>query len=103
MTIARDCLSKIGFTPNLFASAVLSLKTFRSSYRSQPKDVPIIQSSYSVYLFISFLTPGNTQNLPAKAGGAHQPANNVQQCHQQAKEMSARPALQLEQVRNSSL
>lgn len=53
-----------------------------------------------VYLF---LTPGNTQNLPAKAGGAHQPANNVQQCHQQTKEMSARPALQLEQVRNSSL
>lgn len=65
--------------------------------------LPWYKRSYSVYLFYLLPTPGNTQNLPAKAGGAHQSANNMQRCHQQAKEMSARPALQLEQVRNSSL
>lgn len=72
---------------------------------NHPADVAIKQMFLQcVPLFIcSFLTSGNTQNLPAKARGAHQPADDMQQCHQQAKEMSARPTLQHEQVRNSSL
>lgn len=65
--------------------------------------LPLYIFSYSVLFVCLFLTPGNTQSLQAKAGGAHQPANDMQRCHQQAKEMSARPALQLEQVRNSGL
>lgn len=69
----------------------------------QPPNRCCHHTKFLQFCLFVFLTPGNTQNLPAKVGGAHQPANNVQQCHQQTKEMSARPALQHEQVRNSSL
>lgn len=60
-----------------------------------------LQCVFCLFLCL-FLTPGNTQNLPAKARGAHQPANDMQQCHKQAEEMSAGPTLQHEQVRNLS-
>lgn len=112
MTIALDCLCRPQLQRKRFytefgcASSLFSLKTSRSSYCNHPTDVamiPMFLQCVFVFCCCLLMTPGNTQNLPAKAGGAHQPANNVQQCHQQAKKMSARPALQLEQVRNINL
>lgn len=48
---------------------------------------------------IVLLPPGNTQNIQTEARGAHQPANDMQQFHQQAEKMPERPTVQYEQVR----
>lgn len=46
-----------------------------------------------------FLPPGNAQNIQTEARGAHQPANDMQQFHQQAEKMPEGPTVQYEQVR----
>lgn len=50
-------------------------------------------------VFVFFLPPGNAQNIQTEARGAHQPANDMQQFHQQAEKMPERPTVQYEQVR----
>lgn len=42
---------------------------------------------------------GNSQNIQAKTGGAHQPAGDLQRSHQQTEKMPERSAVQFDQVR----
>lgn len=49
-------------------------------------------------LFVFAWPLGNSQNIQTETWGAHQPSDNMQQCHQQTEKMPKRPTVQLDQV-----
>lgn len=55
------------------------------------------------WLICSFWLPGNPQNIQTKTRRAHQPSDDMQQCHQQTEKVSERPTIQLDPVRFLSL